>query len=80
MYMDSLDASVTNILVVAGGTSKTNVRQNQVFSTKLGSLPSLPIGITHTCLVVVSDETLFVAGGYLGSTSMSRTFIYTKSR
>ena len=51
-----------------------------VVSTKDGSqfetLPSLPKPVNFHCLVIIDEETLFMAGGY----GDSSTYIFTKQR
>jgi hypothetical protein len=60
---------------VSGGTV------DAVISTKDGvnfaSLPTLPAAVTHHCMVIIDDQTLFVGGGLLESGPSDKAYLLT---
>jgi hypothetical protein len=69
------------MIVVVGGKNRTGQIQRKASSTKLGPLPPLPLAISHQCLVIVNDTTLFSTGGFItGYIPHSRSYVYTKDR
>jgi sugar/nucleoside kinase (ribokinase family) len=59
-------------------------RVAEAYSTKDGSkfdqLTSIPVATSGLCLVIVDDDTLFIAGGDTNSGRSKGVFVYSKNR
>jgi hypothetical protein len=70
---------------VGGRPSRTGML-NEAYSSKDGTnfnkLASLPRPTVHPCLVIVDNETLFMAGGLVTDPNqgVAKSYIYTKTR
>jgi hypothetical protein len=65
-----------------GGNNGSKVAE--AYSTKDGSkfdqLTSIPVATQNLCLVIVDDDTLFMAGGNTNSGRSKGVFVYSKNR
>jgi hypothetical protein len=68
-----------------GGRGAGNGIKNEAYTSKDGTnfkkLTSLTGPISYPCLVIVDDDTLFMAGGSPGhGQGTGKSYIYTKTR
>ena len=68
-------------LILSGGYDADDTIQTTVVSTKdganFGSISPMPVGVVRHCLVIVDDETFFVAGGETGTGISADVYQYS---